>query len=379
MGIRSRWRRAFPRVIAGAFLAAPGARALADYQLNLPPPATSIARRVLELHNLILVISAVIFVIVFGFMFYAIVAHRKSRGVTPAMIHDNVYLEATWTIIPFLILVGMAVPSTATLIEMADVSRSEMTVQVTGYQWRWQYEYMEHDVAFFSTLATPRAQIENRARKGEDYLLEVDNPLVLPVGKKIRLLLTANDVIHSWWVPQLGFKADAVPGFIREVWINIDAPGVYRGVCAEFCGKDHAYMPVVVEAVPPEDFEEWVLAQKEDGEAMEAAKTWGRAELMARGEQVYQQVCAACHGRDGKGVAGAFPAIAGSPVAAGPVGEHIATVVRGRNTGEFPAPMPAFGPQLSNVEIAAVVTFERNAFGNEAGELVEPAEVQAAR
>ncbi|MFL6648408.1 MAG: cytochrome c oxidase subunit II [Sulfurifustaceae bacterium] len=375
-----RSRGVLARLIYGIPLALAPAFAAADYGINLPKPVTPIAGRIFELHNLIFSICVVIFVIVFAFMFYSIVVHRKSRGQKPATFHDNTALEVIWTVIPFVILVGMAIPSTATLIEMSDTSKAEMTVKITGYQWKWKYDYPEQDVSFFSTLSTPREQIEGNAPKSETYLHEVDNPLVLPVGKKIRLLMTGNDVIHSWWVSQLGIKTDAIPGFINETWTHIDQPGVYRGVCAELCGKDHGFMPIVVNAVTQEEFDKWVVAQKQKAstEAAGATKTWSKEDLMAKGKEVYTQ-CAACHQPEGKGMPGVFPALAGSKVATGPVAEHIKTVLQGRKTGKFPAPMPPFGPQLSDVDIAAVITYERNSFGNQTGDVVQPAQVKAAR
>lgn len=363
------------RLMSGVAVALAPAIAAADYALNFQRPVTSIAHRILELHNLIFIICVIIFVVVFAFMFYSMVMHRKSRGHKPATFHDNVKLEVIWTIIPFVILVGMAIPSTATLIEMSDVSRADMTVKVTGYQWKWKYDYPEQDISFFSNLSTPREQIENKAPKSEHYLLEVDNPVVLPIGKKVRFLLTANDVIHAWWVPQLGVKTDAIPGFINEIWTNIDEPGVYRGVCAELCGKDHAFMPIVVNAVSQEDFDKWVVAQKQkaSSDAASATKTWTQEELMAKGKQAYQQ-CAACHGPNGEGV-GPFPKLAGSKIATGPVKEHLNIVLRGKPG----TAMQAFGSQMNDADIAAVVTYERNSFGNKTGDVVQPAQVKAAR
>jgi len=376
MHVVSSWGgRRLARLVVGAVLGLWAGLAAAEYGINLQTPATPIAHKILELHNLIFIISLVIFVVVFGFMFYSIIVHRKSRGFKPATFHDNVKLEILWTVIPFLILVGMAIPSTATLIEMDDTSKSEMTIKVTGYQWKWKYDYPEQDVGFFSNLATARDQIDNKADKSRDYLLEVDNPLVVPVGKKVRLLVTANDVIHAWWVPQLGIKKDAIPGFITEMWTKIDEPGVYRGQCAELCGKDHGYMPIVVNAVSQEDFDKWVVAQKQKSAAdvASSAKTWGKDELMARGKQVYAQ-CAACHGPNGEGV-GPFPKLAGSKIALGPVKDHLNIVIKGKPG----TAMQAFGPQLSDADIAAVVTYERNAFGNNKGDIVQPAQVKAAR
>jgi cytochrome c oxidase subunit 2 len=379
--VRSLSRRgAWHRLIAAVgFALAPGFAA-ADYRLNFPPPATSIASHILELHNLIMIVCAVIFVIVFAFMFYSIIVHRKSRGYKAATFHDNVKLEVLWTVVPFLILVGMAIPSTATLLNMSDVSNSDMTVNVTGFQWKWKYEFPDQGISYFSVLKTPQEQINNKAAKDEHYLLEVDKPLMLPVGKKVRLVITSNDVIHSWWVPRFGIKKDAIPGYINEVWLNVDQPGIYRGQCAELCGTGHGFMPIVVDAVSQEDFDKWAAAekQKQTAESESAGKVWTKDELMAKGKDVYGQ-CAACHQPTGKGMPGVFPALAGSKVATGPVAEHIKTVLHGRHTGKFPAAMPAFGPQLSDVDIAAVITFERNSFGNSTGDVVQPAQVKAAR
>jgi cytochrome c oxidase subunit 2 len=325
---------------------------------------------------MIIIICVVIFVIVFGFMFYSIFAHRKSRGFKAAKFHESTTIEVVWTVIPFLILVGMAIPSTATLIEMSDTSKSDLTVKITGYQWKWKYDYPDQDVSFFSSLATPREQIDNKAEKGKDYLLEVDNPMVLPVGKKVRFIVTANDVIHAWWVPQLGVKKDAIPGFINEIWARIDEPGIYRGQCAELCGKDHGFMPIVVQAVSPEDFSKWVAMQKDKtaADSAGAAKTWSRDELMDKGKKVYATTCAACHGVNGEGM-GPFPKLAGSKIATGPVAGHLDIVMKGKAG----TAMQAFAAQLSDVDLAAVVTFERNSFGNKVGDMVQPSQVKALR
>jgi len=377
--------REFPGIVSrlilgvGLWLAAPAV--FAEYGLNFPKPVTPVAHKILELHNMILLICVIIFVIVFGVMFYSIFAHRKSRGYKPAKFHDNATLEVVWTVIPFLILVSMAIPSTATLLEMSDTSKSDLTIKITGYQWKWKYDYPDQDVGFFSTLTTPRDQIENKAAKGEHYLLEVDNPIVVPVGKKVRFLVTANDVIHAWWVPQLGVKKDAIPGFINEFWIRADEAGTFRGQCAELCGKDHGFMPIVVSAVSQEDFTKWVAVQKGKAAAESAGstKTWSKDELMEKGKMAYAATCAACHGPEGKGIPGVFPAIEGSKVASGPVEEHIKTVLHGRATGKFGAQMPSFAAQLSDADVAAIVTFERNALGNKAGDVVQPSQAKALR
>jgi cytochrome c oxidase subunit 2 len=367
-----RWSRF---VLGAAFSLASGFAA-AEYAYNFPQPVTGIGQRLLELHNMITLICFVIFVVVFGAMFYSIYAHRKSRGHKAAKFHENAKLEVVWTVVPFAILVAMAIPSTATLLEMDDTSKSEMTVKVVGYQWKWKYEYPEQDVNFFSTLSTPREQIENKATKGEHYLLEVDNPMVLPVGKKIRIIVTANDVLHAWWVPAFGIKKDAIPGFINEMWTKIDKPGTYRGQCAELCGKDHGFMPIVVNAVSQEDFDKWAVAQKDKAASAAAsgAKTLSKDELMEKGKAVYATNCAACHGDKGQGV-GPFPKMAGSKVAVGPVDGHIGIVLKGKAG----TAMPAFGGQLSDADIAAVVTFERNGFGNNKGDLVQAADVKSKR
>jgi cytochrome c oxidase subunit 2 len=350
--------------------------ALADYGLNFQKPVTAVASKILELHNLIMLICLIIFIVVFSFMFYSIVMHRKSRGHKAAKFHDNMTLEVVWTVIPFLILVGMAIPSTATLLEMGDVSKSDLTVKITGYQWKWKYDYTDQDVSFFSNLSTPREQIENKAKKGEHYLLEVDNPIVLPVGKKVRFVITANDVIHAWWVPAIGVKKDAIPGFVNETWARIDEPGIYRGQCAELCGKDHGYMPIVVQAVAQEDFDKWVSAQKDKTTAAAAAagKTWTKDELMEKGKKVYATACAACHGANGEGV-GPFPKMAGSKIVTGPLAAHLNIVMKGKAG----TAMQAFAGQLNDADLAAVITFERNGFGNKAGDVVQPSQIKAAR
>jgi cytochrome c oxidase subunit 2 len=365
-----------PRLFLGVCLGIAAPLVRADYGFAFQKPVTPVAEKILDLHNLILLVCLAIFAIVFCFMFYAVVAHRKSRGYKAAKFHDNLTLEVVWSAIPFLILVGMAIPSTATLLEMDDTSRSEITVKITGFQWKWRYDYPDHDVSFFSSLATPREQIENKAKKGRHYLLEVDHPLVLPVGKKVRFLVTANDVIHSWWVPALGVKKDAIPGFINETWARIDEPGTYRGQCAELCGKDHGFMPIVVQAVSPEEFEKWVSIQKDKAGAAVAAAagTYTKDELMGQGKKVYAGACAACHGAKGEG-AGTFPKMAGSKIVKGPLADHLKIVLRGKPGSA----MPAFAAQLNDAELAAVVTYERNAFGNNEGSAVQPAQVKAAR
>ena len=371
----------------------------AEFQFNLPPPATVVAHQIYDLHTLILLVCLAIFIVVFGAMFYSLYKHRKSLGHKPAQFHQNKTVEIIWTIIPCLILVGMAYPATKVILDMKDTSASDISIKVTGHQWKWEYEYMGEGVRFISSLSTPQSQIDNQMAKDPHYLLETDRPLVVPTGKKVRLLLTANDVIHSWWIPQFGVKQDAIPGFIKEAWIRVDNPGTYRGQCAELCGVGHGFMPIVVEAMPPEKYTAWLEEQKASVAAAAAAsgKTYMLAELMARGEQVYAANCALCHQAKGQGMAGAFPPlIGGAPFAApeqltAPLAErgfwkdgkivlgskekHLDIVMHG-----IPgSAMQAFGKQLSDFDIAAVVTYERNSWGNQAGDMIQPTEVAEVR
>jgi cytochrome c oxidase subunit 2 len=350
---------------------------LADYAYNLQIPASQVAQDVFELHNLIMLVCLGIFIVVFGAMFYSLLKHRKSVGHKAAHFHENTTVEVIWTVIPFVILMGMAYPAAKVVIDMKDTTNPDMTIKVTGYQWKWGYDYLNDDISFYSMLSTPREQIYGAAEKGEHYLLEVDEPMVVPVGKRVRLLITANDVLHSWWVPALGAKQDAIPGFIRDSWFKADRIGTYRGQCVELCGKDHGFMPIVVEVVSEEDYAAWVAKKK--GAAQSAAedntKTFEIADLMARGEQVYQANCAACHQADGMGMAGVFPAISGSKTANGPIEDHIAMVLNG-----VPGTaMAAFAGMLSDADVAAVVTYQRNAWNNKMGDLAQPAEIAAAR
>lgn len=362
--------------LAAGLMLLPG-MAMAEYALNFQRPVTEIAHEVFELHNLVVMIIIVIFVAVFSVMFYSIFAHRKSKGYKAANFHESTTVEVIWTVIPFIILVSLAIPSTATLLKMDDTSGSDMTVKIVGYQWKWQYEYLDHDISFFSTLSTPRAQIENKEKKGKNYLLEVDNNIVLPVGKKVRFVLTANDVIHAWWVPALAIKKDAIPGYINEMWTKIDEPGIYRGQCAELCGKDHGYMPIVVEAVSQEDFNKWVSVQKDKAvsAAADSNKVWAKADLMKQGKKVYEKSCQVCHGATGAGIPGVFPAITGGKFAIGPAKAHLNMVMNGKAG----TAMQAFKGQLSDADIAAVVTFERNGLGNKADDIIQPSQVKALR
>jgi cytochrome c oxidase subunit 2 len=356
-----------------------GMAAADPHQLNLPEPQSIIAQQIYDQHTMLLWICLVIFVGVFGTMFYSVLKHRKSLNYPAANFHHSTTVEIIWTIIPIFILVGMAYPATKTIIAMKDTSSPDITIKATGHQWKWGYDYLTGEgegISFFSNLATPKAQIENAAPKGENYLLEVDNRVVVPVGKKVRVLLTANDVIHAWWVPALGVKQDAIPGFIRDVWFTADRPGIYRGQCAELCGKEHGFMPIVVEAVEPEKYAQWVSEQKTKLAAatVDVNKEFTMDELKAEGEKVYAANCVACHQANGKGIPGTFAALDGSKIATGPKAEHINIVMNGKAG----TAMAAF-KHLSDVQIAAVVTYERNAWGNTAGDLVQPSEINQLR
>lgn len=354
--------------------------AWADYTLNLRQGITEVSNNAYDLHMIVLWIVTVIGAGVFAVMIYSLIYHTKAKNPTPATFHENHKLEIVWTLIPFAILIGMAIPATSALLKLEDARDADITIKVTGYQWKWHYEYMDGDaegVKYFSALATPRDQIENKADKTENYLLEVDNHLVIPKDKKVRFLMTANDVIHSWWVPDLGFKKDAIPGYINESWARAEQTGVYRGQCAELCGKDHGFMPIVVDVVEDADYIKWASAQKSKAAADAGAsdKVFEKAELMARGETVYNANCAACHQATGLGLPGVFPALAGGAIATGPAAGHMDIVIHGSKKN--PA-MAAFGAQLNDVDLAAVITFERNSWGNDAG-VVQPADVKAAR
>ncbi|WP_242065261.1 cytochrome c oxidase subunit II [Pseudoalteromonas rubra] len=348
-----------------------------DY--NMRTGVTDISNQVYQLHMTIFWICCVIGLIVFSIMFWALIHHRRSKGAEPAQFHESTKVEILWTAIPFLILVAMAVPATKTLIAMEDTDKADLTIKVTGSQWKWHYEYLGHDVDFYSLMSTPRAQIDNMESKTENYLLEVDKPLVIPTGKKVRFLLTSDDVIHSWWVPDFAVKKDANPGFINEAWTNVNEPGTYRGQCAELCGKDHGFMPVVVEAKPEAEFQAWLAnekAQRTLAAQQEAAlldQTLSKDELMATGERVYMAYCAACHQPTGLGLQGVFPALKGSAMVTGDLQAHIEIIMDGRPG----TAMQAFAKQLSLKEVAGVITYKRNSWGNDTGEVIQPSQIQA--
>ena len=349
----------------------------AELAINLPPPASGLAQEIYDLHTLILWICAAIFIAVFVPMFVALVRHRKSLGHQPAGFHDNQKVEIAWTVIPTLILLGMAWPATRMVIAMKDTEKEDLTIKITGHQWKWEYEYLGDGIRFMSNSSTPKKQIDGTQPKGEHYLLEVDRPLVVPAGKKIRLVTTASDVIHSWAIPALGVKQDAIPGFIRDAWFKADNPGTYRGQCTELCGVGHGFMPVVVNVVTPEEFAAWRQEQKDQLAAIAASagKTYDMAQLKAIGEKVYTTNCMACHQASGMGIPNVFPALAGSKIATGDKAGHIDIVLNGKpNTT-----MAAFGKQLSDLDLAAVITYERNNWSNKTGDMVQPADVAARR
>ncbi|MFD2096813.1 cytochrome c oxidase subunit II [Corallincola platygyrae] len=340
---------------------------------------TAVSQDVYQLHMTIFYICCVIGLIVFGVMFWSIIHHRKSKGVKPAQFHESTKVEIFWTAVPLLILIGMAIPATQVLMNMDDTSEADVTVLVTGSQWKWHYKYIDDDVEYYSLLATPRAEIENKLAKTDNYLLEVDRPLVLPIGKKVRFLMTSDDVIHSWWVPEFAVKKDANPGFINEAWTRIDEPGTYRGQCAELCGKDHGFMPIVVIAKPDTEYRAWLTnlkaeqAQAKAEEQKLLAMSMSMEELMAEGEKVYLAACAACHQPNGEGLKGVFPGLKGSPLTIGDINGHIDIVIHGKKG----TAMQAFDKQLSLRELAAVITYERNAWGNDTGQMVQPKDVDA--
>lgn len=360
------------------------AMAATDYwQLNMYKGVTPISKDMYDLHMICMLVCAIIGIGVFGVMIYSLIYHRKSKGYQPASFHDNPRLEIVWSIIPFLILVGLAIPATAVLMRMDNSDDSDVTIKVVGSQWKWQYQYLDQGISYFSNLSTPFAQIQNKEKKGQWYLLEVDKPLVLPVHRKIRFLVTSTDVIHSWWVPELGVKRDAIPGFMHEAWANIEKPGVYRGQCTELCGINHGFMPIVVQAVSDEEFNQWVAQQtkaedqyaEEQNNATEQ-KTLTKDELMTLGKSKYDQMCSACHQVNGRGLPPMYPALKGSSISVGkPISRHIDLVLHG-----VPGTaMQAYKDQLSDEDLAAIITYERNAWENNTNDLVQAADVSRLR
>lgn len=397
------------RGLTAVALSAASTSALADYTLNMPVGVTDISKEVYDLHMLILWVCAVIGIVVFGAMIVSIVLHRKSRGAVAAKWHHHTGVEILWTTIPFLILIGMAIPAARTLIKMEDFRNSEVSIKVTGLQWKWKYDYLITDengadrgFGFYSTIDSDSNVIRqldsgrNPVEK-ENYLLDVDNRVYVPVDRKVRILLTSADVLHAWWVPAFAAKKDAIPGFVNEIWFKVNEPGVYRGQCAELCGRDHAFMPIVVEALPEAEYDAWVAEQQEkagvaaSGEpaaaAVEAAgdtaqaseeapQEWTMDRAMTLGEKVYQVNCQSCHQAGGEGLeAAGFPALMGSDIVTADQVAHLDIVINGKQ-GTTMAP---FGSMLNDEEIAAVITYERNAWGHDTGDLVTPADIKAAR
>jgi len=349
-------------------------------QLNLHAPVTKIGEQQVWLHNFMLIVCLVIFVAVFGVMFYSILKHRKSLGHKPANFHESVAVEIAWTVVPLLIVIAMGAMATRTVVAMKDTTNADLTIKATGYQWKWGYDYLKGEgegINFLQTLETSQRVMSDSGKpSGDDYLLKVDQPLVVPVDKKIRIVTTANDVIHAWMVPSLGVKQDAIPGFVRDTWFRAEKSGDYYGQCAELCGKEHAYMPIHVKVVSQADYAKWVEGKKKEmaAAADDPAKVWKLEDMIARGEKVYNANCAACHKPDGKGAGPIKPLDGAAVVQDADKGKQIAVLLNGQNNGAMPS-----WKQLSDTELAAVITFTKNNWSNKTGQLVQPAEVVAAR
>jgi cytochrome c oxidase subunit II len=371
------------------------ASAFAGYDVDILPPASAVATEIYDLHWKILYVCVAIFVIVFGAMFWSLFMHRRAMGAKAAQFHENTTVEILWTVVPFVILIGMAYPATRTILDMKDASNPDMSIKVTAFQWGWDYDYLNDGVRFTSLLSTPRNQIEDWDGKAvkernEHYLLEVNNNVIVPVGKKVRLLITSNDVIHGWYVPQLGINQYGIPGFVKDAWFKAEKVGIFRGQCSQICGKEHGFMPIVVEVVTVEKYADWVKGQKAKMPAPVAVaaapaqaaaappedpnKKWTLDDLKAKGAEVYAANCVACHQATGKGVPPAFPPLDGSKIVTGPKAAQIAIELNGK-------PNTAMAPfsRLSDVELAAVITHTRNSWGNKTGEAIQPSEIKAAR
>jgi cytochrome c oxidase subunit 2 len=382
---RQRWHRAVAALAASGW--ALQARAVNDLpggpavnQLDLHPPASKLAADIITMHDYMLIVCLVIFIAVFGVMFYSIFKHRKSKGHQAANFHESVAVEIAWTVVPFLIVIGMGVAATKTVVAQKDTSNADLTIKATGYQWKWGYDYIKGEgegISFLSTLdPTHREMSDSGQPKGDDYLLKVDNPLVLPVNKKVRIITTANDVIHAWMVPAFAVKQDAIPGFVRDIWLRADKTGDFYGQCAELCGKEHAFMPIHVKVLNDADYSKWVEGKLKEiaAKADDPSKVWLLADLIARGEKVYTANCAVCHKADGSGAPPAIKALAGSPVVIdADKGKQLHIVLNGTDKG-----MPPW-KQLSDTDIAAVATYSKNSWSNKTGQLVQPSEVVAAR
>jgi len=386
MKVLSYWRK----ILAAGLVMVSGI-ASADYTLNMRQGITDNSQDIYSLHMMVLWLCVAIGAVVFSLIIYSLFAHRKSVHPTPATFHESTTVEVAWTIIPLAILIAIAIPATSTLLKLEDASDADVYIKVTGYQWKWNYEYIDEDISFFSQIT----EESNKARQlgvadsvrdaipltkdgKSKYLLDVDNPLVIPVGKKIAFLMTSNDVIHSWWMPDFGVKQDAIPGYINDTWALVNEPGIYRGQCAELCGKDHGFMPIVVIAKPEAEYKEWIASKKAEAMAAtaNAGKTFTKDELMANGKALYAKNCAACHGPEGKSFVPVFPSLAGSAIAVGPIANHLDIVLHGSKKN--PA-MAAWGPQISSADLAAIITYERNAWGNDTGDVVQPSDIEAAK
>lgn len=362
--------------MAAALLTLASPLSQAAWTLNMPRGITEISRATYDLHMTVIWVCVAISIVVYGVLVYSMIAYRKSKGAVPAKFHHNTTVEIIWTAIPFAILIAVAIPATSVLTKVYDASESEIDILVTGHQWRWQYEYLADEgepVSFFSNLVTPDEQIYNLADKGENYLLEVDQPLVIPVNTKVRFLLTASDVIHSWWVPEFAIKKDTIPGFINESWVIAEQTGTFRGQCTELCGQLHGFMPIVVEVVEREEYDAWFAEKQAAAAAIAelATQDWSLEQLVAQGETVYTTFCMACHQANGQGLPPAFPALAGSAIATGPIEDHIDIVLNGKAGTS----MAAYGGLLNPVDLAAVITYERNSWGNDTGDMVTPIEI----
>ena len=375
--IQPKQRGNLPGLVIAALGALFGSAAAWADDLNMPVGVTDISRQVYDLHMLIFYICVVIGVLVFGVMIWSMLHHRKSHGVEPATFHESTKVELAWTIIPTLILIMMAIPATRVLVQMYDTGGEDMLVEVRGYQWKWEYKYLDDDrnkaFSFMSNLSTSQDEIREVSAKGEHYLLEVDEPLRIPVNRKVRFLITSNDVIHAWWVPDFGIKRDAVPGMINELWTIVEEPGVYRGQCTELCGKDHGFMPIVVQAMPEDEYDAWydsrITLAKEQAEIVNMQFT--HEELMEQGEAVYSKYCASCHQDNGKGIPPVFPSLVGTEITTGPVEDHIDIILYGKPG----TAMQAFESQLRPDEIGAVTHYERHSWGNNTDDIVQPIDV----
>lgn len=374
----------FSSLVVALMLLTFSASVFAIPPMNLPYGVTPISHQIYDLHMIAFYICIGIGVIVFGALIYSLLKFRKSKGAVAKDIHEHLGLEILWTIIPFVILIIMAIPATKLLIEIHNTDKPALDIKVTGYQWKWKYDYLDEGISFYSNMSTPRDEIYGQTKKNKWFLLEVDHPVVVPIHKKVRLLVTSNDVIHSWWVPALGLKQDAVPGYINENWFTVDTPGTYRGQCAELCGVNHGFMPIVVKAVSEKEFAKWVSDQKHMKLALasESNKKLDKKTLLKLGKAQYKKSCAACHQTTGLGLPPTFPALKGSKIVTGPVKQNINVVLYGvKGTA-----MQAFGEQLDNKSLAAVITYIRNAWGNDAinkknkhKTTVQPNEVKQAR